>query len=312
MEHIIKKIREFDTIIIHGHIRPDGDCLGSQFGLMNMLKASFKDKNIYVTGASNSEFEFLGIPTLVDDSLFDNALCICVDSTGLDRLSDNRVTKAKYSIKIDHHADSVKFCDYEYIDSSSVSTTQIITEFYKKFKDELVLPKSSALALYIGLLTDSGRFRYDTVTPKTFEIASLLLSFGLDLNFIDEHLNVESLNFARLKGHCLEDFTITDNKFAYLIIKKDDLRKYNVSDEEASGLVTIMSNLDGIKVWALIIECDDGIRVRLRSKGPDINSIAKEFNGGGHKKAAGIMINDWNIIDKFIERTDNFLKEYNS
>lgn len=310
MDKIFEKIKEYDTIIIHGHIRPDGDCIGSQYGLMYLLKESFPNKNIYVTGDTSKYVSFIGKVNKVDEELFSTALSICVDTPLYERLSDNRCIESKYTIKIDHHVDSHKYTDYEYVDSTAISTTQIITEFYKKFKNELVMNKEAATALYVGLITDSGNFKYENVSSKTFEAASELIKHNVDIVSINNNLNLEEEKSLRLKGYCLNKFKVTENGFAYIILTREEINNFAVGDEAAASLVTSISNIKTCPVWALIMECEDIIRIRLRSRGPAINELAQKFNGGGHKLAAGGRLNSWEEIDEFISLADNLVKNY--
>lgn len=310
MKKLLDKIKEFDTIIIHGHIRPDGDCIGTQYGLMYLIKESFPSKKVYVTGGDSKYVSFIGSPELIDESLFQNALSICVDCPSLERLSDNRCNKAKYTIKIDHHADSTKYCDYEYVDSESPSCTQIITEFYMKFKDELVMSKDAATALYVGLVTDTGRFSYGNITSKTFECTAELLEFGIDLNYISNSLSLETEAALRLKGYCLNNFKVTDNGFVYIVLRYDEFIRFGVGEEVASSLVTSISTIKECPVWALIIENPEKIRIRLRSRGPEINELAKKYNGGGHKLASGGYLKNWDELDAFVKLADELVEKY--
>lgn len=311
MEKILECIKKYDNIIIHGHSRPDGDCIGSQYGLMHLIKDNFPKKHVYVTGEMSDYVSFIGEPKIVGEELFSNALSICLDCGNAERLSDMRYKKSLYSIKIDHHVDSPKYCDYEYIDSTAASCTQIITEFYIRFKDNLVMSKEAATALYVGLLTDTGRFKYNSVNSKTFISASILLESGIDLAYIDNKLSMEEESILRLKGYCLSKFKITDYGFAYITLTKSEISKFGVDDESASSLVTSISTIKNCPIWALIIESDNGIRVRLRSREPKINQIASCFNGGGHKLAAGAILNSWEEVDILINEVNELLIEYN-
>ena len=133
MRKILEKIKEYNKIIIHGHIRPDGDCIGSQYGLKYLIEDSFPEKEVYITGDSSEYLSFVGIPSKVDESLFNGALSICVDTPTCDRLSDDRCNLSDYTIKIDHHFDSDKYTDYEYIDHKAASCTEILSELNKGF-----------------------------------------------------------------------------------------------------------------------------------------------------------------------------------
>ena len=201
MEHILNKIKEYNRIIIHGHYRPDGDCIGSQYGLMHIIKASFPKKEVYVTGEASAFCSFVGEPTLIDESLFEGALSICVDCATAERLSDTRIDKASYVIKIDHHLDVEAYGDYQYVDTKAPACAQIITEFYLKNKNELVLTKEAALALYVGIYTDTGRFKFDSVTSKTFNMAGILLDNGVDLGYVENHLSIDTIDSLKLKGY---------------------------------------------------------------------------------------------------------------
>lgn len=311
MEHILKKIKEFDTIIIHGHYRPDGDCIGSQYGLMHIIKATYPSKNVIITGETSDFVSFIGAPTLLEDeSLFENALSICVDCATSERLSDTRYNKAKYSIKIDHHIDVEKYGDYQYVDTTAPACAQIITEFYLKFKAELIMTKEAATALYVGISTDTGRFKFDSVNSRTFMAAAALVDFGVDLGYIDNQLSVETLQTLKLKGYCLSNFKMTENGFAYIIMKRDTINEFGVSDEDAAAQVSTISTIEGCPVWSIFMEYPTEIRIRLRSRGPVINLLAEEYGGGGHAKASGARLNDWTQLDEFVNNADKLVKKY--
>lgn len=311
MEKILEKIKEFNTIIIHGHGRPDGDCIGSQYGLYHILKASFPNKNIYVTGEVSEYVSFVGRPTLVDDNLFNDALSICVDCSRKDRLSDGRIDNAKYTIKIDHHPAEDQYAMYNYVDTDAPACAQIIMEFYLKFKNELKITKEAATALYVGISTDTGRFKFDSVTAKTFNIAAELLNCGVDIAYVDNHLSVESLESLKLKGWCLSNFKMTENGFAYIIMNRATIEEFGVSDEDAAAQVSTISTIDTAPVWAIFVEYPGNeIRIRLRSRGPVINELAGKYEGGGHPKAAGAKLPKWEDLEKFAKDADDLVKEY--
>ena len=311
MEHILNKIKEFNTIIIHGHKRPDGDCIGSQYGLAGLIKASFPDKNVIITGETSDYVKFVGAPSLIEDeSLFNDALSICVDCATDDRLSDQRFTKAKYSIKIDHHIPVCDYGDYQYVDTKAPACCQIITEFYLKFKDELKLTKEAATALYVGISTDTGRFKFDSVTSDTFKAAAALVDAGVDLGYVDNNLSVDTFETLKLKGYVLMNFKMSENGFAYIKMTRDVIEEYGVSDEDAAAQVSTISTIEGCPVWALFMDYPDEIRIRLRSRGPAVNMLAEEYEGGGHAKACGAKLNSWDELDTFIEKADKLVKEY--
>ena len=311
MEHILQKIKEFNRIIIHGHKRPDGDCIGSQYGLALILKESFPEKEIIITGETSEFVSFIGCPTILEDeSKFKGALSICVDCATDERLSDTRFNLADYSIKIDHHLPVCQYGDYQYVDTTAPACAQIITEFYLKFKDELKMTKEAATALYVGIYTDTGRFKFDSVTSRTFNAAALLVDNGVDLGYVDNNLSVETVDTLKLRGWCLTHFETTPNGFAYLKMTREIINEFKVSDEDAAAQVSAISTIEGHPVWALFIEYPDEIRIRLRSRGPVINLLAEEYEGGGHPKAAGGRLANWDKLAGFVQKADDLVKEY--
>lgn len=310
MEFILNKIKEYNKIIIFGHERPDGDCIGSQYGLYNIIKESFPDKEVYISGETSDYVSFIGKPSFVDDSLFAGALGICVDCATGERISDKRFKNCEYTIKIDHHINVDSFCDYEYVDTKAPACCQILTEFYLKYKDTLKINKDAITALYVGIVTDTGRFKFDSVTSKTFNIAASLVDMGVNLGEIDNHLSVETIQTLKLRGYCLNSFKVTENGFAYLVMTRDIINEFGVSDEDAANQVTSISTIEGCPVWAMFIEYPDQIRIRLRSRGPVVNKLAEEYSGGGHPKAAGAKLPSWDKLDEFLIKADELVLKY--
>ena len=309
MEQILNKIKEYKKILIHGHKRPDGDCLGSQFGLQSIIKESFPDKEVYVVGEVSDYVSFLGTPDTITDDTYNNALVIVVDCGNKDRISDQRFNLAKEIIKIDHHEVVEDYGTINYVEVHKAACAQIITEFMVKYN--LKISKEGATALYVGILTDTGRFRFDSVNGDTLRAAARLIDLGVDVEYVDARLSIETMNTIRLKGYVLENFETTPSGFAYIKMTRDVINRFEVSDENAAALVSNLGGIEGYPVWALFMEYPDNeIRIRLRSRGPRIDLLANQYRGGGHQKASGASLENWDELEKFIEDVDNLLKEY--
>ena len=311
----MKKIREYiekyDRIIIHGHIRPDGDCIGSQYGLYYLIKDNYPNKEVYVTGTVSEYVSFVGRPEMVDESLFEGALSICVDCATQDRLSDARCTLSKEFIKIDHHIPVDDYGNYQYVDVTAPACAQIITELYLANKDDWKLSKEAADALYVGILTDTGRYKFDSVNARTFMAAAALVDAGVKLGDIDNQLSIETLETLKLKGYILSNFKISENGFAYVTLTREEIESFGVSDEDAAAQVSTISCIEGCPVWAILLEYSkEEIRIRLRSRGPVINLLAAEYNGGGHAKASGASLPSWADLDEFVAKADALVKQY--
>ncbi|MBU1093860.1 MAG: bifunctional oligoribonuclease/PAP phosphatase NrnA [Firmicutes bacterium] len=309
MLKILNKIKKYETIIIHGHKRPDGDCYGSQFGLKNIIQQSFPEKKVYVVGERSAFVDFVGTIDVIPDETYQGALSIVVDTAVEDRISDPRYKLGKEIIKIDHHIPVDDYGDYRWVDTSFPSAAQMIAYFYFKFKKQLKLSLEGAIAMYTGIVTDTGRFRFRGVSNLTHQMAGMLIDQGVDVEYIDGKLGKETLEMIALKGYVYSNFVTTDG-FVYLKMTRDIIEKYNVSDEQAASVVGLLGGIEGFPVWALFIEYPNEVRIRLRSNGPTINELANRFGGGGHAKASGCRLEGWEQLPEFIKDAEAVIKAY--
>lgn len=309
LNEILNKIKEYETIIIHGHNRPDGDCYGSQFGLKDIITNSFPNKNVYVVGETSDYVSFVGQADDIEDSIYEGALSIVVDTATKERISDQRYKLAKEIIKIDHHIPIDQYGDLIWVDTNFPAASQMIAYFYKTFKDELKISKNGAQAMYTGIVTDTGRFRYRGVSRLTHEIAGMLVELGADVVEIDQNLSKETMEEFQFKGNLLSQVKFDDAGFSYAIIKKDDIEKFNITTEQAAANVNLLSGVEGYGVWFLLIEGDDEVRVRLRSSELEIDKLANQFDGGGHKNASGASLKSFDELDVFLEAVRVYIKE---
>lgn len=309
LKNIIKLIKKFNTIIIHGHQHPDGDCLGSQMGLKDIILSTYPNKNVYVVGEESEYISFLGKPDIIGDDVFKGSLSIIVDLANSERASDDRYKLACYSCRIDHHVLVENFTNLEYVDTNAPSCAEIIARLVTKYK--MKMSKKGALALYTGIVTDTGRFRYDSVKPQTHVIASKLLEYGVNPAEIDNYLSVDTPETLKLKGYVLSNFNVTESGFAYIKMTRDIIEKFGVTDEQAANMVNLLSTMPNVLTWALFIEyADHTLKIRIRSKGPAINEFAMKYSGGGHPKASGASMKTWDDADRFIDDMNKFLDEY--
>jgi phosphoesterase RecJ-like protein len=309
MERILNKIKEYNTIIIHGHKRPDGDCYGSQFGLKNLIQTSFPDKKVYVVGEKSAFVDFVGQLDIISDETYRGALSIVVDTAVEDRISDSRYVMGTEIIKIDHHIPVDDYGIIRWVDTSFPSCAQMIAYFYYKFRDELKITLEGAIAMYTGIVTDTGRFRFRGVSELTHQLAGLMIAHGVDVEYIDGKLGIETLDMISLKGYVYSNF-MTANGFVYLRMTRDIIEKYNVTDEQAASMVGLLGGIEGFPVWALFIEYPGEIRIRLRSNGPTIDQLANKYGGGGHAKAAGAKLNSWDEFPAFIKDVEEVVRVY--
>mgnify|MGYP000863000882 FL=1 len=309
MQRILNKIKAYHTIIIHGHKRPDGDCYGAQFGLKNIITSSFPDKKVYVVGETSDFVDFIGKMDQIPDETYQGALSIVVDTAVKDRISDQRYTLGQEVIKIDHHIPVDNYGDLRWVDTTFPSCAQMITYFFYKFKNELKLTEEGAIALYTGIVTDTGRFRFRGVSKLTHQLAGLLIEKGVDVEYIDQMLSQESLEMIALKGYVYSNF-VTAKGFVYIKMTRDVIEKYNVTDEQAASNVGLIGGIEGYPVWALFMEYPNEIRIRLRSNGPTIDKLANQYGGGGHAKAAGCKLESWEQLPQFVKDAEAVVQAY--
>lgn len=292
-EEAIRAIREYDTIIIHRHRNPDGDAMGSQAGLYNIIKDNYPQKAVYMVGDSTARYAFIAGQPMdeIPDSLYQNALAVILDTSAEALISDGRYTKASKTLRIDHHLFISRIADIEIVDPSYESCAGLVTQL--AIECALKISSKAASALFAGTVTDSGRFRFDCTSAGTFRRVSFLLQAGIDTNAIYSRLYTTSIEDLRLKAKFVEKIRFTEKNVGYIYTTAEELKQLGISAYTATrGYVNTMADLEGVKVWAAFAEGDDGILCELRSSGPDINPIAVKYGGGGHKKASGATVRD--------------------
>ena len=307
---VIDKIKAYDTIIIHRHIQPDLDALGSQIGLKGIIQKNFSDKKVYVVGDMN-EFTLFGTMDDIEDDVFKEALIIVLDVAGKDRVSDNRFILGKEKIVIDHHQNETDFGDMFIHDPSQIATCQMLTQMVKD--NNLTIDETIATNLFGGLVTDSGRFLYSATTHKTFAAAAFLTQEGADIEKIYDTVYTEDYETKKLKGYFINNFEITPHKVAYMKNPKTLKSQFNVTSFTVSrGMVNQMAGIKGIPIWANFTESDNGdIQCELRSKDVPVVNVAKKYGGGGHALACGCTLNHWEEIELVLKDLDQLAERIN-
>lgn len=308
---IIEAIKQYETIIIHRHVRPDPDALGSQGGLKEIIQTSYPDKNVYIVGVDDPEFEFLIKMDTISEEVYEGALVIVCDTANTPRIDDERHKLGEKIIKIDHHPNVDAYGDVVWVNTNASSTSEMIYELFEAGKSEgFKLSDEGARLLYAGIVGDTGRFLFPSTTKKTFQFAAELVTYQFDRPELYQNLYSVETNIMRLRGHILQDFKMFESGLCAIKLTKELLDEYQVSADETGQLVNVLGDVKGIKAWVFFIEEDDLIRVRLRSKGPVINEIAAKYNGGGHPLASGATVYSWEEADAVIHDLDITCKNY--
>lgn len=303
MKEVIEAIKKNKRFLITAHINLEGDSLGSQLGMKEMLIGMGKEAFILDSDPVPEHYRFLPKAGEVSNKIgekidFDAAIvldCPTLNRTG--KVKDLIIKKGKTIINIDHHISNEKFGDINWVEPHASSAGEMV---YRLFRETGVkLTKEVALSLYIAILTDTGSFNYDNTSSATHEIAGELLGYGLDPALVSESVyERRSVEDIKLLGLVLA--TLRVNKtgtVAYLEVTNDMLKITGADIAKSEGLINFPRSIDKVKIAVLFkedIKDKNKINVSFRSKGNgdimDVNKIAAMFGGGGHMKASGCVI----------------------
>ena len=272
---ILQEILQYDKIIIHRHTNPDGDALGSQIGLRLILEANFPNKKIYTVGDHPRRYAFMARSKMdeLEDSAWEGALAIILDTSAKSLISDERYTLAARTVRMDHHIFCEKIADVELTDTSFESCAGLVAAFAKE--NGLRLTPLAAKSLYTGMITDSGRFRYDSTSAQTFRIAAYLFEQEFDTNDIYRNLYADDFAHIRLKAEFVLKIKFTEHKVAYIYTTLDEAKATGADIFSISrGMVGTMAEIRGIDIWVNFTETEDGVLCEIRSSKYNINPVA--------------------------------------
>jgi phosphoesterase RecJ-like protein len=292
-ESIIALIKKYDTIIIHRHNNPDGDALGSQIGLKHIIRDTFPEKMVYVVGDASRRYGFMEDSTMdeIADEIYEGALAIILDTSAKALICDDRYTLAETTARIDHHLFCEEIAQVEVTDSSYESCCGLVAAL--AMEAGFVVSPLAAKSLYTGMITDSGRFRYDSTSAQTFRVASFLMEREFSTADIYRNLYADDFSFIQLRAKFVLKIQLTDKPVAYIYTTKEEAASYGVDNFTISrGMVNVMGEIRGVDVWVNFTECEEGVLCELRSSKYNINPIAKKYSGGGHAKASGATVAD--------------------
>jgi len=309
----VKKIDEFlkgvRSVAITGHIRPDGDCVGSTLALYNYLIDNHKEiKTVVYLQEPGPEFSFLrGINEIkqdADDTVYD--VFFVLDCGSVDRFEPfaKVFSNAKKTVVIDHHISKGYIADENIVYPEESSACELLYNFF----DDALISKECAECIYTGIVTDTGVFRYSATTSQTMEIAGKLIDKGLDTTFIIDKVFFQKTYIQNqiLGRALLESILFFNGKCIFSALRMSDLQFYGVTGRDLGGIVEQLRLTKGVEVAIFLYEIEQGLyKVSLRSVNVvDVNKIAQCFGGGGHIRAAGCQMvgNVHDIINNLSEK----------
>lgn len=298
MQKIIEAINEAEYIALSCHLDPDGDAVGALLALGLGLKKAGKTVGMFCPSRFSRVYHFLPGYELINTSLsFDHKVYdtgIVLDCSALNRIGrlQDYFGKLPVLLNIDHHETNDRFGDAVYVDAAACSTVEIIYDLLKRLNIEI--DYDMAVAIYTGIVADTGSFRFPNTNAQAFEISSEMIRIGVKPFDVSEYL-FGDYRIGRLKllNHTLDSLEISpDGKVSMMVVTKDMLRETGTGPEDSKGLISYALHIKDIEVAALIRE--EGpcyYHVSLRSTGHyDVTPLALRYGGGGHKSAAGFQI----------------------
>ena len=295
-ERILKNSKH---ILIISHVNPDGDTLGSMCALYSAIYNQYKKKpEMLVLSKVPQNYKFLpninNAKTLdmLDKSREYDAV-ITVDVASLDRILDAQILfdKAKNSINIDHHTTNNGYGDLAFVEEKASSAGEVLYKMFKKLNWEL--NDDALVSIYTAILTDTGGFRFENTSTDVFRIAGELTEKGISPKDIYRKCyETKSKEVVLFQNYCVSKASfLNNNKIAYTIIYKKDMENFSVGDNATDGIAETLRSIVSTEVSFVVKEVDTKIcKISMRSKNIDVAKICSDFNGGGHKFAAGCTI----------------------
>jgi phosphoesterase RecJ-like protein len=294
---ILEIIGQSQSICVAGHVRPDGDCIGSQIGLTLALRKQGKEVACWNEDDMPQKYAFLDPDHLLEkpakEREFD--LLICTDCASFERLGavGPAVAKRKCLINIDHHQSNTRYGELNWISAREASTGELIFRLLQAAR----WPITPAIAdcLFTAVSTDTGSFQYASAQPVTYHTAGELVKLGAHVETIcHEVYQSFSLSRVRLLQHVYNHFHLAhNNQIAYLWLRKKDFARTGADRSDTEGIIDHIRAIEPVVVAVIFEEMEpEQVRISLRSKSPriDVNQIAGQFGGGGHIAAAGARI----------------------
>ena len=297
VDQIIRTLKAADTIAVGGHMRPDGDCIGSELAVAYALKNLGKKVTVFNQDAMPEKLAFLDPGRILRGPRKPRPYdaVVVTDCANYERMGTicDAVSRRETLINIDHHGSNTRYGDINWIDSKSASSGELVYRLLKQANWPITAPIADCL--FTAISTDTGSFQYATTQPSTYHTAAELVNRGANLARICEEV-YQSYPLSRVKllKHMYNSFKlIEDNQIAYFWVRQSDYRKAGAVPDESEGLIDHIRDIQGVKVACLFEEIEPEItRISLRSKLPDldVSTIAVAFGGGGHQSAAGSRI----------------------
>ena len=329
MQELKNLLSAKQNVVITTHVNPDGDAIGSSVALLNFLIKMGHDVSVIVPNDYPDFLKWMKNDELIinysnsknesQEKIKNASLIFCLDFNNLNRINEigDYISESKAKkVLIDHHLDPSDFYDFKIHDIKASATAELVYNFLIEL-DSNAVDKDISEALYTGILTDTGSFKF-SMSPKVHKIVSDLMIRGVDIGFINNKIyDSNSLDKLKLIGYALSEKleVISNGNAAYIVLSRKDLKDHNFKKGDTEGLVNYALSISNVNMAVLIIETKERIKFSFRSIGQfSVNEFAKKyFNGGGHKNAAGGSLEDKLSValEKFLKDISKYSKDLN-
>ncbi len=285
-KEILDKIKEFSSISIFHHQRPDGDCMFSCLALESFINDNFPEKKAKIGG--EEIYDLYPRNDKLSLKFIKESLALVTDTSNSARIDDLRALKAPFLIKFDHHPIVEQYGDINLVDVTASSCCEVIARMLlSRDFSNFVLSEKTCRYLYCGIIADTINFRTTNVTYKTMSIASKLIKKGnLDVAQLVEFIMDKDLDSFN-KTTAFRNYLKIRNKFGYVVLSESELQKLGLSAMEAKINIDEIGRIKDLMIWSVATENEGLYDVSVRSKrGYIINSICRDYGGGGHINAA--------------------------
>lgn len=310
---IVDRIEAHSRILITRHAHADGDAVGAAFGLRQILRLSYPEKEILSVNADFPDsLAFLGEDDApVTKEKYADALAIVLDTGNPDRVSDRNFSLAGETVLIDHHVAEDPFCGLSWIEVGCSSVCEMIAFLYLQNTDRLQIDKEAATCLYAGMVTDTGRFRFSSTNGDTLRIAAFLLDRKIETEPLFARLTLENFDYFKFQAEVLTKMKLSENGVASIRVTKGMQEKYALNHEQSGNAVNFLSEIKGSLIWIAFIDNEDGtFRVRLRSRFVFVHELAEKYGGGGHACACGATVRSRKEMNALLSDADSLLADY--
>ncbi|QJG66489.1 bifunctional oligoribonuclease/PAP phosphatase NrnA [Mycoplasma phocoeninasale] len=303
-QEIEAKIKKYKNIVVFHHIRPDGDCLGSQFGMKALIEENFKDKNVYAIGDAKGSFSYLDFA--MDELPFaklENSLAIIVDANYKERLEKREYLDSNLFddvIRIDHHPNEDDLnASIRWIEAEAPAAAQQVTEL--AYALNWKLNAKAATYLYLGIYTDSVRLTTNVTNDRTMFLVSWLWANKANKDLIHTEMAKRSLSDIRINAFIQQNMHIA-NGVVWFYFTLEDQKKFGIDDPLKANRPFTLASIDDNKAWVFFTqEKENQIRCEFRSNGCAVRNVAVKWGGGGHHRASGAQISDAKLIPEIVK-----------